>query len=99
MAKDVQLTIQVNPNPVDTGNEYLIRADKNLPNHSMSLAGRGSFVRQSVPDIPTFRTKQAAFRYAAWLIEQAEQHLPDEEGAEGHTFTLVHEAITANQPK
>lgn len=77
--------------PVDAGNEYLIRADKNLPNHSMTLQGRGAFVRQSTPDVPIFRTRQAAYRYAAWLVELAGHNLPDEEGS--HSFEDIREAL------
>jgi hypothetical protein len=43
--------------------------------------------------VPTFRTKQEAYRFAAWLVEMAEVHLPDEEGCELHTFEAVREAI------
>jgi hypothetical protein len=40
---------------------------------------------------PTFRTKQRAFRYAAWLVSLAEV-LPDEPG-DSHTFEEILEAI------
>jgi hypothetical protein len=81
------------PTPIDTINEYAMSAGQNLPNHSTSIAGRGRFVRQSIPDVPTFRTKQQAYRYAAWLIEMAGNHLPDEDGCELHTFEEVRAAI------
>lgn len=80
------------PAPVDTSNDYLLSAGQNLPNHSTSLAGRGRFVRQSFPELPTFRTKQQAYRYAAYLTTMADVHLPDEEGAETHTFEVVLDA-------
>jgi len=83
----------VNPPEVDTKNEYGLSAGSNLPNHSVSIAGRSKFVRQVVPNVPTFRTKQEAYRFAAWLTEMAEVHLPDEEGAELHTFEAVRDAI------
>jgi hypothetical protein len=82
------------PPPIDTINEYAMSAGQNLPNHSTSIAGRGRFVRQGVPEVPTFRTKQQAFRYAAWLIEMAGNHLPDEDGCASHTFEEVRAAIT-----
>lgn len=76
---------------VITDNEYAIGAGQNLPNHSTSMNGRGRFVRQTLDRFPTFRTKQQAYRYAAWIIEMAGVHLPDEAGA--HTFEQVREAI------
>lgn len=81
------------PPVVDTTNEYALSSGNNLPNHSTSMAGRGAFVRQSIPDVPTFRTKQAAYRYAAYLITMAEAILPDEEGAAAHEFGVVLHAI------
>jgi len=81
------------PKEVNTANELGLSAGSNLPNHSTSMAGRSKFVRQVQPSVPTFRTKQEAYRYAAWLTEMAEVHLPDEEGAELHTFEAVRDAI------
>ena len=78
---------------VETLNDHLLGAGENLPNHSMSLMGRGKFVRQQISQVPTFRTRQAAYRYAAYLLVLAETHLPDEEGAEAHTFEVVSAAI------
>lgn len=80
------------PAEVNTSNDFLLSASRNLPNHSTSMVGRGNFVRQSLSEIPTFRTKQAAYRYAAYLITMAEVHLPDENGSEGHTFEVVLDA-------
>lgn len=80
-------------------NAYNIVTGENLPNHSESLKGRGKFIRQSVPEIPTFRTRQAAYRYAAWLIELAGHNLPDDEGCEGQSFEDVHAAVTAQGAK
>lgn len=78
---------------VNRVNELGLSAGENLPNHSTSLAGRAKFVRQVQPNVPTFRTKQEAFRYAAWLVTLAEIHLPDEEGAELHTFEVVRDVV------
>jgi len=79
---------------VDTTNEFAVGFGQNLPNHSTSLAGRGKFVRQSSPEFPVFRTKQQAYRYAAYLVELADgADLPDEDGAEEHTFEVVRNAI------
>lgn len=74
-------------------NEYLLSCGQNLPNHTMSQAGRGKYVAQSIASIPMFRTKQAAFRYAAWLIELADGQLPDELDAASPTFDEVRNAI------
>jgi hypothetical protein len=81
------------PPEINTANDYLISAGKNLPNHSETMKGRGNFVRQSLPLIPTFRTRQEAYRYAAYVVTLAETHLPDEEGCELHTFEEVSKAI------
>lgn len=78
--------------PVNTANDYGLGVGKNLDNHSTSLAGRGKFVRQTMPSLPTFRTRQEAFRYAAWLLVLTEaQQLPDEDGA--HEFEEVLDAV------
>lgn len=79
--------------PVETINEYAINAGQNLPNHTSSLNGLGKYVRQGVPELPTFRTKQQAYRYAAWLITMAEIQLPDEEDCESHDFEAVLNAV------
>lgn len=84
--------------PVNTLNEYAISTGQNMDNHTMSMSGRKHFVRQMVPDVPTFRTKQAAYRYAAYILTLADNTLtadgpglPDEDGA--HTFEEVLHAI------
>lgn len=77
-------------------NEFNLHTGQNLPNHSTSLVGRGRYVRQGHHEIPTFRTRQAAYRYAAWLVQLAGQHLPNEEGCEGCTFDAVREAVIEN---
>lgn len=66
---------------VSTDNEYAIQVGENLPNHTFSLRGRGKFVQQGFPSVPQFRTRQQAYRYAAYLVTLAENHLPDEEVA------------------
>jgi len=76
--------------PVNTLNEYAIGYGKNLDNHSSALAGRAGFIRQMTGDVPTFRTKQEAYRYAAYLVSMAEV-LPDEDGA--HEFDEVLAAV------
>jgi len=79
---------------VNTQNDYAISVGQNLPNHTTSLVGRGKYVRQMISNFPIFRTKQEAYRYAAYLMLLAENSLPDEEGCELHTFTAVVNAIT-----
>lgn len=78
---------------VETTNDYGLACGQNLPNHSASMAGRGKFVRQVIPKVPEFRTKQEAYRYAAWLATLAETHLPDDKDSESHTFEEVQNAI------
>lgn len=80
------------PDNVKVINDYLIGGSENLPNHSESIRGRGKFIRQNRGDIPTFRDRQTAYRYAAWLLLLVDV-LPDEEGQEGVTFDDVLEAI------
>jgi hypothetical protein len=77
----------------DTTNEYMVGYGKNLPNHSESLRGRPGFLRQAVSGIPTFRTREAAYRYAAWLVVQAETMLPAEEPGADFTFDQVRDAV------
>lgn len=57
-------------------NQYNIRSGENLANTTFALRGQKAFVRQSTPGVPTFRTKQEAFYYAAHLLRQAD-NLPD----------------------
>ena len=86
------MTTGAERNPIDTTNDYLLSLGENLPNHSMSRRGLGKFVTQSLHEMPIWRTRQDAFRYAAWLVEMAEI-LPDTEGEEGVTFEQVRNAI------
>jgi hypothetical protein len=78
---------------VDTSNEYLLGTGKNLPNHSLSMIGKGKFVRQSLAEIPQFRDKQSAYRYAAWLITLADVYLPDELDVISPTWEQVLHAV------
>lgn len=75
---------------VNTMNEFALSFGQNMPNHSWSQIGRGKFVRVGTPDPCIWRTKQSAFRFAAWLATMAEM-LPDEEGM--HTLEQITEAI------
>lgn len=84
--------IDITP-PVSTTNDYGLSAGQNLPNHSTSINGRGAFVRQTLPKIPEFRTRQEAYRYSAYLITMAEIVLPDDNDCEAHDFPTVLAAI------
>lgn len=65
---------------INTKNEFNIRAGVNLPNHSAALRGQAGFIKPMIDKTPVFRTKQAAYRHAAWLVVMAERAgLPDEE--------------------
>lgn len=77
----------------DITNEYMVGFGQNLPNHSESLRGRAGFIRQAVSGIPTFRTREAAYRYAAWLVVQAATMLPAEEPGADFTFEQVLDAV------
>lgn len=76
--------------PIDVTNQFGLSVGENLPNHTLSQQGRGKFVRPMVLTPPTFRTRQEAFRFAAWLLALADT-LPDEDGA--HEFEDVYAAI------
>lgn len=80
------------PSEVKTQNDYIIGAGENLPNHSETIRGRGKYIRQMRADIPTFRDRQTAYRFCAYVLAMADV-LPDEEGQEGITFPEVLDAI------
>ncbi len=73
-------------------NEWGIGSQQNLANHTVSQQGFPRFVRQSLPSVPLFRTRHAAYRYVAWLLTLAEL-LPDEPGQEGITYEQVLDAV------
>lgn len=82
--------------PINTDREYAIHTGENLANHSTAKIGRAKFVRvgpnSMSGDFPIFRTKQAAYRFVAWLLLMVEKHeLPDEDGA--YSFDEVSQAI------
>lgn len=77
---------------INTVNDFIIGSGNNLPNHSESMRGRGTYVRQMRPEIPTFRDRQTAYRFCAYVLTMADV-LPDEEGQEGITFDDVLSAI------
>lgn len=84
----------INETPsINTGNDYGLSAGQNLPNHSTSLSGRGKFIRQVVNSLPEFRDRQAAYRFAAYLVTMAEFHLPDDDGCEGQDFEAILNAV------
>lgn len=67
------------PMSVNTSNDLLIGVGTNLPNSSYAAEGLATFVTIMRPGgYPVFRTKQAAYRVAAWLVALADV-LPDEE--------------------
>lgn len=74
--------------PVNTLNEWMISKGQNMDNHTMSMKGRKHFVRQGRVEPPTFRTKQEAYRYCAYVLTMADVFLPDEEGAHGFEEVL-----------
>ena len=76
--------------PIDTTNEFALGAGSNLPNHSETIKGRGKYVKVCTPAYVLFRTRQSAYRFAAWLIVLADT-LPHEPGE--HDFLAVLEAV------
>lgn len=77
---------------IDTTNEFILHSGENLPNHSMSMIGKGKYVAQGLATIPLFRDRQAAYRYAAWLICMAEI-LPNELDDSSPTWEQVLDAV------
>lgn len=75
---------------VSTQNEFDLTAGENLPNHTTSMMGRGKFVTAGAHRPMIWRTKQSAYRFAAWLLALAEV-LPNEPGE--HTYPEVEVAI------
>lgn len=78
---------------INTSNDYWVSVGENLPNHTLSKEGFGKYVvAKSIMGPPLFRTKQEAFRFAAWVMLCAEV-LPDEPEQMGVTFDDVVDAI------
>lgn len=89
----VETTETVDGSPaINTANDYLLHTGQNLPNHTYSRLGLGKFVSQGVSSVPGFRTREDAYRYAAWLITLAEV-LPFGEGISEHSFEQALDAI------
>lgn len=70
---------------------YTITTGENLPNHSMSMGGHSKFVRITATgpvSVPTFRTRQEAFRVCAHVLKAVEEFgLPDEiDSEEGEAY-------------
>jgi len=78
--------------PVNTINDGIIVSGRNLPNHTMTLQGRGKFIGSGALRPPQWRTKQELYRFVAWALVQDEIHdLPNEPG--NHTLEEIIEAI------
>lgn len=64
---------------INTSNEFNIRAGVNLPNHSAALRGHAKFIKPMTDVVAVHRTRQSAYRHAAWLVVLADKaDLPDE---------------------
>lgn len=82
--------------PVDTTNAYAVHAGTNMMHSTHAMAGRAKWVAIGAQVKVAVRTKQEAYRLAAWLVVLAEANdLPDEEGA--HDFDTVIEAVEGLQ--
>lgn len=85
---------------INTTNEALVMMGKNLPNHTTSAQGLAAWVRISNQgNVTTFRTRQAVYRAAAWLLAMSvKAKLPDEEDPAGPVvFGEVLEAVCAQE--
>ncbi len=76
---------------VRVDNEFGLIRNKNLPNHTASMAGRGNFIAVTNGSRYQWRTKQEVYRFIAHLEALAEAFLPDEDGE--HSFDEVNEAV------
>src|ERR1700752_4744439 len=78
---------------IDTTNEFGWGSGTSMVNSTAGQTGLARWVgmTHNYRGDPVFRTKQRAFRYAAWLVSLAEV-LPDETG-DSHTFAEILEAI------
>lgn len=77
---------------INTLNEWAVSAGTNMPNHTTTMRGRGKFIKLSKSDPVILRTKQEAYRLAAYILIMAElQDLPNEDGA--HTLEQITNAI------
>ncbi len=77
---------------IDTTNDYLLGTGENLPNSTWASRGQARYVTQILQELPVWRVRQDAYRYAAWLISLAEI-LPDSPEETGVTFEQVQDAI------
>lgn len=64
---------------VDIANEFAVITGKSMMNNTASAGNRQNFISITSPVDRPFRTKQRAFRLAAWLVHMAELNLPDED--------------------
>lgn len=87
---DDDLILDEEEQVIDTTNEWALHTGKNLPNHSESLRGRGTFIKVGDATNLVIRTKQKAYRLAAWLVTLADT-LPDEDPA--HEFNDILSAV------
>lgn len=77
-----------------TDNDYKVKVGTNLPNHTMTKQGLGKFVTTGGIGNPLFRTRQAVYRYAAWLIVMAQALPPECECPNGdESFETIRDAI------
>lgn len=77
---------------INTLNEFMLVSGRNLPNHTMSMQGKGQYVQvgRGAGTPLCFRTKQEIYRFCAWALTLG-VILPDEDGS--HEFEEVLEAV------
>lgn len=81
---------------IKTDNEYAVSRGQSMRNSTAAMQGLGAWIKPmaQMPHDPfLFRTKQKAYRFAAWITAMADLNLPDEDGQEGVTFDEILEAI------
>lgn len=67
---------------LNVSNEFAVNSGTNMPNHSMSMRGRGKYVQVGTGTPPVLRTRQEVYRFVAHLLHHADLiDLPDEPDA------------------
>lgn len=80
--------------PISVENVHGVRIGANLPFHTTTKQGRGTFITTSGVGNPVFRTRQEVYRYMAWLLLYTPA-LPDEDP--NHSFECIIDAVKKAQ--
>ena len=85
---------------IKTDNEYAVSRGQSMRNSTAAAQGFAAWIKPmaQMPHDPfLFRTKQRAFRFAAWIAVLAESELPDEPEQEGIDFDAIYDAIVESR--